>query len=81
MKQIFNPSLKFITPACAEKGQQKLLKDGFAMAGAPMDEEHWVPVSMAQEDINAVFEKVKAALEKQEASSWLAGPTWAFRGR
>ncbi|MGC8854934.1 MAG: hypothetical protein ACP5OY_08500 [Halothiobacillaceae bacterium] len=64
MQQILNPSLKFITAACAEKRQQKLLKDGFAKAGVPMDEEHWVPVSMAQEDTDAVFEKIKAALEK-----------------
>ena len=64
MKQILSPNLKFITPACAEKRQQKLLKDGFAQAGVPMDEEHWVPVGMAQEDTDAVFEKVKAALEK-----------------
>lgn len=64
MKQILNPSLKFITPACAEKRQEKLLKDGFAKAGVPMDADHWLPVSMAQEDTEAVFEKVKAALEK-----------------
>jgi hypothetical protein len=64
MKQILNPSLKFITPACAEKRQEKLLKDGFAKAGVPMDEAHWLPVSMAQEDTNAVFEKIKAAIEK-----------------
>jgi len=64
MKQILNPSLKFITPACAEKRQEKLLKDGFAKAGVPMDGAHWLPVSMAQEDTNAVFEKIKAAIEK-----------------
>ena len=64
MKQVLSPSMKFITPACAEKRQQKLLKDGFAKAGVPMDEEHWVPVSMAQEDTEAVFERIKAALEK-----------------
>lgn len=64
MKQILNPSLKFITPACAEKRQEKLLKDGFAKAGVPMDEAHWLPVSMAQEDTNAVFDKIKTALEK-----------------
>jgi len=64
MKQILNPSIKFITPACAEKRQEKLLKDGFAKAGVPMDEAHWLPVSMAQEDTNAVFEKIKAAIEK-----------------
>ncbi len=64
MKQILNPSMKFITPACAEKRQEKLLRDGFAKAGVPMDETHWLPVSMAQEDTNAVFEKIKTALEQ-----------------
>ncbi len=64
MKQLLNPSLKFITPACAEKRQEKLLRDGFAKASVPMDEAHWKPISMAQEDTDAVFEKIKAAIEK-----------------
>lgn len=62
MGQILNPSVKFITPACAEKRQEKLLRDGFRKAGVPMDAEHWLPVSMAQEETEAVFEKIKAAL-------------------
>jgi len=62
MQRILTDTLQFITPACAEKRQEKLLRDGFAKAGVPMDPTHWIPVSMAQEDTNAVFEKVKAAL-------------------
>jgi len=64
MKQLLNPNLKFITPACAEKRQEKLLKEGFQKAGVAMDSEHWLPVSMAQETTDAVFEKIKAALDK-----------------
>lgn len=62
MQQLLTPSLQFITPACAEKRQEKLLRDGFAKAGVPMDAEHWIPVSMAQEDTEAVLDKIRAAL-------------------
>jgi hypothetical protein len=64
MGRILADDLLFITSACAEKRQEKLLRDGFAKAGVPMDERHWLPVSMAQEDTNAVFTKIKAALER-----------------
>jgi heterodisulfide reductase subunit A-like polyferredoxin len=63
MKRILTDSVQFITPACAVKRQEKLLRDGFAKAGVPMDSDHWIPVSMAQETTDAVFEKVKAALQ------------------
>lgn len=63
MGRLLEPTLKVITPACAEKRQEKLLWDGFAKAGVPMDEAHWLPVSMAQESTEAVFEKVRAALD------------------
>ncbi len=62
MERLLTPTLKFITPACAEKRQEKLLRDGFAKAGVPMDEEHWIPISMAQQDTEAVFARIKAAL-------------------
>jgi len=65
MSQILDRSLQFITPACAEKRQEKLLRDGFQKANVPMDSEHWVPVSMAQEDTDSVFSKIKAALENE----------------
>lgn len=64
MQRILTDTVQFITPACAEKRQEKLLRDGFAKAGVPMDPVHWIPVSMAQEGTDAVFDKVKAALER-----------------
>ena len=63
MQRILTPTVKFITPACAEKRQEKLLRDGFGKAGVPMDAQHWIPVSMAQQDTETVFERIKAALE------------------
>lgn len=63
MGQALNEQIQFITPACAEKRQEKLLREGFAKAGVPMDRPHWLPVSMAQEDTESVYQKIKAALE------------------
>lgn len=62
MGRVLSDDLKVITPACAEKRQEKLLRDGFARAGMPMDAEHWVPVSEAQENTETVFQKIKAAV-------------------
>lgn len=62
MHRVLSGDIRLITPACAEKRQQKLLREGFAGTGVPMDAEHWVPVSMAQEDTEAVLEKIRAAL-------------------
>ena len=64
MSHVLKDGILFITPACKETKQQKLLRDGFEKAGVPMDAEHWQPISMAQEDTEAVFQKIKAALEK-----------------
>lgn len=61
-------ALLFITPACAEKRQEKLLRDGFQKAGVSMDAAHWIPVSMAMETTDTVFEKIKAALAKANAA-------------
>jgi hypothetical protein len=63
MGRILSEDIVFLTPACAEKRQEKLLRDGFAKAGVPMDSDHWIPISMAQEDTDTVFRKIKAALE------------------
>lgn len=71
MRRVLADDLLFITPACAEKRQEKLLRDGFEKAGVAMDSAHWIPVSMAQEDTAAVFEKVKVSLQK--AASGNAG--------
>mgnify|MGYP005849317373 CR=1 FL=1 len=63
MGRILSDDILFLTPACAEKRQEKLLREGFAKAGVPMDGDHWLPISMAQEDTEAVFNKIKAAME------------------
>ncbi len=65
MRQILSDKIQFITPACAEKKQEKLLRDGFAKAGVPMDKEHWIPVGMAKETTDTVFNRIKLALAGQ----------------
>jgi len=65
MGQVLSDDIVFLTPACPEKRQEKILRDGFAKAGVPMDSDHWIPISMAQEDTDTVFHKIKAALEGQ----------------
>jgi len=54
MGRVLGDDLLFITPACAEKKQEKLLREGFAQASVTMDARHWLPVSMAKEDTDAV---------------------------
>jgi hypothetical protein len=68
MGQLLTDKLLFITPACAEKRQEKLLRDGFQKAGVPMDAAHWLPISMAGETTDSVVEKIKAALAKADAA-------------
>lgn len=69
MARLLRPDLAVITPACAEKRQEKLLRDGFSRAGVPMDGAHWVPVSMAQQDTEAVFQKIQTAVKAPAARS------------
>ncbi len=69
MGQMLDEDLRVITPACAEKRQEKLLRDGFARAGVPMDPDHWQPVSLAQQDTEAAFERIRAAVEAATVGS------------
>ncbi len=62
MAHLLEPSIQYITPACLEKKQAKLLRDGFQKAGVPMDPDHWVPVNMSKQDSETVFAHIKAAL-------------------
>ena len=68
MGRVLSDDLLVITSACVEKRQEKLLRDGFAKAGVPMDKAHWLPVSMAMEDTEAVFQKLARALAQAPAS-------------
>lgn len=63
MKHILTDDITFITSACAEKKQQKLLRDGFASAGIEMDSKHWQPIVMANENTNEVFDRIKYFVE------------------
>lgn len=63
MSNVLKDGIIYITPACKENKQQKLLRDGFEKAGVPMDEDHWLPISMALEDTETVFQKIKAAID------------------
>jgi len=65
MANTLKDGILFITAACKEMKQQKLLRDGFQKAGVPMDDVHWKPVSMALLDTDTVFEKIKVAVEGQ----------------
>lgn len=63
MGHVLKDDILFITPACKETRQQKLLRDGFEKAGVLMDADHWLPVSMAQEDTESVFLKIKTVFD------------------
>lgn len=63
MGRLLSDDIKVISAACAEKRQEKLLREGFSKAGVPMDLAHWVPVSMAQADTETVFNRIREALE------------------
>lgn len=64
MEDLLKPDTIYITLACAEKKQAKLLANGFARANISMDSQHWYPISMALKDTNHVFDEVKAMVAK-----------------
>jgi hypothetical protein len=72
MGRLASPTVQLITPACAEKRQEKLLRDGFKRAGSPMDPDHWVPINMAQHTTDEVFTKIEAALQDETAQAGAA---------
>ena len=64
MQDLLKEGTVFVTPACAEKRQAKLLAAGFQKAGVSMDEKHWIPVALAMKDTEQAFQDIKAAVEK-----------------
>jgi hypothetical protein len=64
MRDLLKPDTIYVTPACNEKNQKKLLAAGFAKANVAMDEKHWIPVTLSQKDTEQAFADVKAAVEK-----------------
>lgn len=65
MGRLLSDDTLVITAACAEKRQEKLLRDGYAKAGVAMDEDHWIPVSMAIATTNSVFDSIRTAVESR----------------
>lgn len=63
MERLLSDDLTMITSACAEKRQCKLLKEGFNRASVPMDDAHWIPLSMAQKDTDTVYEEIKKVVD------------------
>lgn len=63
MARLLSDDLTLITPACAEKRQIKLLRDGFDKAQIPMDNAHWIPLSMAQKDTDTVYEEIRKVVD------------------
>jgi len=56
-------NILYITPACKEEKQAKLLRDGFKRAGVEMNEKTWAPVSMSFKDTDTVFNEIKKIVE------------------
>lgn len=63
MKDLLKDDVVYITPACKEEKQKKLLRDGFELADVSM-EKHWKPVSLSFKNTNTVFEEIKKILEE-----------------
>ncbi|MDZ7778051.1 MAG: hypothetical protein U5L09_21760 [Bacteroidales bacterium] len=63
MQDLLKEDVVYITPACKEEKQKKLLRDGFANANISMDN-HWKPVSLSFKDTDTVFEEIKKVLEE-----------------
>lgn len=67
MADLLKPDAVYITPACDEKKQMKLLANGFTRAGVQMDEAHWIPIRMGLRDTEEVFQEIKQAVEKVQS--------------
>ncbi|MGQ9621485.1 MAG: hypothetical protein ACUVTX_10965, partial [Bacteroidales bacterium] len=63
MEDLLKAGVKYITPACKEEKQKKLLRDGFAKANIPMDH-NWKPVSLSFKNTEQVINEIKQALEE-----------------
>ena len=63
MQDLLKEDVAYITPACKEEKQKKLLRDGFANANISMGN-NWKPVSLSFKDTDTVFEEIKKVLEE-----------------
>jgi len=64
MEDLLKEGVYYVTPACKEEKQKKLLRDGFERAGVKMNE-NWKPVSISFKNTTRAFEDIKKALEEK----------------
>jgi len=65
MEDLLKEDVFYVTPACKEEKQKKLLRDGFERAGVQMDR-NWRPVSLSFKNTDQAFEDIKKALEEAQ---------------
>ncbi len=63
LADLLKDGVVYITPACKEEKQKKLLRDGFQKAGIEMNS-NWKPVSISFKDTETAFKDIKKALEE-----------------
>jgi len=63
MSKLLDEETDYITVACKPEKQEKLLRDGYELAGIEMTEDNFIPISLSFKDTDTVFEDIKEALE------------------
>lgn len=63
LADLLKDNVAYITPACKEEKQKKLLRDGFERAGIQMNN-NWKPVSISFKTTDTAFNDIKKALEE-----------------
>ncbi|MDZ7291843.1 MAG: hypothetical protein ONB44_23475 [candidate division KSB1 bacterium] len=58
LAKVLDNETVYLTPACKEEKQKKLLRDAFQRAGVPMNE-NWKPVMMSFKNTEQVFEEIQ----------------------
>lgn len=63
MADLLKEGVAYITPACKEEKQKKLLRDAFQRANVPMDS-NWKPVSISFKHTEQALNDIQKALEE-----------------
>lgn len=63
MQDLLKDNVVYITPACKEEKQKKLLRDGFEKANVKMGN-NWKPVSLSFKTTDQVFKEIQQILEE-----------------
>jgi len=63
MSDLLKENVVYITPACKEEKQKKLLRDGFERAGVAMNS-NWKPVSISFKTTDEAFNDIQKVLEE-----------------